>query len=65
MMPFECDDVAEEICDDLPIIPSGILDKVSDEAAVVRMFAVDPEQRISAAEVILHPFSERIAMLSK
>lgn len=61
MMPFEGDAVEEEICEGLPIIRSGILDEVSEEAAdlLVRMLNVDPEERISAEEAILHPwFSE-------
>lgn len=61
MMPFEGDDVAEEICGGLPIIRSGILDEVSEEASdlLVRMLNVDPEERISAEEAMLHPwFSE-------
>ena len=39
MMPFEGDAVEEEICEGLPIIRSGILDEVSEEAAdlLVRM----------------------------
>ena len=61
MMPFEGDDVTGEICRGLPIIRSGILGEVSEEAGdlLVRMLQVDPEERISAEEAILHPwFSE-------
>ena len=60
-MPFESDDVAEEICGGLPVIRCGILDEVSEEAAdlLLRMLNVDPEERISSEEAMLHTwFSE-------
>ena len=58
MMSFEGHDVAQEICEGLPIIQSGILDEVSEEVAdfLVRMLNVDPEERIPAEKAILHPW---------
>lgn len=54
IMPFEGYDVAEEICEGLPIICSGISHEPSEDAAdlLKRMSKVDPAARNSADAVI-------------